>query len=102
MARPTHKAVATVGKYTDKDGVEKKRYMQCGVVFTDEQGRQSMKLDGIPVTPEWSGWISLFPMDDDRQEERPRNSGKVTGDGRSERKRPASQPAVDDGDDIPF
>ena len=102
MAKPTHKAVATVGKYTDRDGNEKKRYMQCGVVFTDEQGRQSMKLDGIPVTPEWSGWISFFPMDDERQEERPRSSGKVMGDGRSERKKPA--PAIMDNDesDIPF
>lgn len=100
MARPTHKAVATVGKYTDRDGNEKKRYMQCGVVFTDEQGRQSMKLDGIPVSPEWSGWISFFPMDDERQESRPQSSGKVMGDGRSERKKPA--PVTDDGDEIPF
>jgi hypothetical protein len=41
-------------------------------------------------------------MDDDRQEERPRSSGKVMGDGRSERKRPAPAIVEDDGDEIPF
>jgi len=69
MARPTHKILATVGTYKDGDGNEKKRYVQCGVAFTDEQGRVSLKMDAMPVSPEWSGWLQLFPMDDDRREQ---------------------------------
>jgi len=71
MAQATHKIVATVGKYKDRQtGEEKKRYLQCGVAFTDEQGRISLKLDAMPVSPEWSGYLSLYPLEDDRQEQR--------------------------------
>jgi hypothetical protein len=69
MARPTHKILATIGTYKDAQGNEKKRYVQCGVAFTDEQGRVSLKMDAMPVSPEWSGWLQLFPMDDDRREQ---------------------------------
>jgi hypothetical protein len=71
MAQATHKIVATVGKYKDRQtGEEKKRYLQCGVAFTDDQGRISLKIDAMPVSPEWSGFLSLYPLDDDRQEQR--------------------------------
>ena len=83
MASPTHKVVATTGTYKDRDGNEKKRYTQCGIAFTDDQGRISIKLDAVPVTPEWSGWLSLFPMDDDRQEARQQ----------PRQERPATRPA---------
>ncbi len=82
MASPTHKVVATTGTYKGHDGNEKKRYTQCGIAFTDDQGRISIKLDAVPVTPEWSGWLSLFPMDDDRQEAR-----------QPRQERPATRPA---------
>ena len=52
MAQVTHKIVATVGKYKDRQtGEEKKRYLLCGVAFTDEQGRISLKIDAMPVSP---------------------------------------------------
>lgn len=71
MAKATHKIVATVGKYTDRQtGEEKKRYLQCGVAFTDDQGRISLKIDAMPVTPDWSGFLSLYTLDDDRQASR--------------------------------
>jgi hypothetical protein len=53
-------AVATVGKYTAKDGTEKKRYLTVGAVFENDNGNLSLKLDGMPVSPEWSGWISFY------------------------------------------
>jgi hypothetical protein len=53
-------AVATVGKYTDKQGNEKKRYVNVGSVFEDEQGRLSLKLDAVPAGSEWSGWVSFY------------------------------------------
>lgn len=59
----THDVVATIGTYKDRDGNEKKRYQNCGSVFTDDEGRQSIKLDAIPVSPDWSGWLSLYPVE---------------------------------------
>ena len=52
-------AVATVGKYT-KDGVEKKRYLTVGAVFESDEGKLTLKLEGVPVSPDWSGWISFY------------------------------------------
>jgi hypothetical protein len=53
-------AVATVGKYTDQQGNEKKRYVTIGAVFEGDDGRLSMKLESIPVGPSWSGWVSFY------------------------------------------
>jgi len=53
-------AVATVGKYTDQQGNEKKRYLTIGAVFEGDDGRLSMKLESIPVGPAWSGWVSFY------------------------------------------
>lgn len=64
-ARITHDVVATIGSYKDRQsGEQKKRYVTIGKCFTDDQGRQSIKLDSVPVSPEWSGWISLYPVRD--------------------------------------
>lgn len=62
----THDLVATVGKYTDREGNEKKRFQKCGSAFSDDQGRLSLKLDAVPVGQEWSGWLSLYDVDRDR------------------------------------
>ena len=92
--------VATVGTYT-KNGQEKKRYAKCGVMFEDDQGRLSMKVDTMPVTPDWSGWLSVF-FDDNK----PANTGQRTdaandffNSGKQEQ--PAAQSAPDD-DAVPF
>ena len=61
-AKRTHDVVATIGTYKDRDGNEKKRYHTCGSAFTGEDGRVSIKLDSVPVGPEWSGWFSLFDV----------------------------------------
>lgn len=84
----THDIVATIGSYK-KDGEEKKRYHNCGSMFTEPDGRMSIKLDAVPVGPEWSGWLSCYPTD------------------KAEGKRPSPSPSTrsqqsEDGDDIPF
>ena len=63
----THEVLATVGEYTDGQGEKKKRYLKVGAAFTDDQGRISIKLEAVPVTPEWSGWLSLYPPKDKEQ-----------------------------------
>jgi hypothetical protein len=62
MPKAYKKAVATIGKYT-KDGVEKKRYLQIGTLFQQDDGGFSLKLDAVPVGPEWSGWVSFYDLD---------------------------------------
>lgn len=63
-AKKVYDALATMGKYKDKQsGKEKKRYAKVGVVF-ENGGKLSLKLDMVPAGPDWSGWISLFPVDD--------------------------------------
>jgi hypothetical protein len=91
-------AVATIGKYTDKQGNEKKRYVTVGSVFSDDQGRMSLKLDAVPCSPEWSGWISFYePKQYDGQPARPAPTQH------EQAKANAYQPHLDaDGDEIPF
>ena len=94
-ARRTHDVVATVGKYKDQSGEEKKRYITVGSAFTDEEGRISIKLDACPVSPEWSGWLSLYPV-----ENRPRQQQAPQRQQPAPKPRPAAPPR--DDDDIPF
>lgn len=90
MARPTHDIVATIGEYKAADGTKKKRYHTCGKAFTNERGEISLKLDAMPCSPEWSGWLSLYPVQEQpRPDPAPRTAEP-----------PASAP--DEDDDIPF
>ena len=57
----SHDIVATVGSYVDGSGQEKKRYQKVGAAFSDDEGRVSLKLDAVPCSPDWSGWLSLYP-----------------------------------------
>lgn len=108
MAKATNKIVATIGTYKDRQtGEEKKRYLTVGKAFTDDQGRVSLKIDAMPVSPEWSGWLSLYPLDEDwQQQQQPRQ--KYAGDGRIERRlapKREEEASIGDGmedDDIPF
>ena len=90
MAKKIYDVVATVGKYTDNQGNEKKRYVNVGAVFESDKG-MSMKLETLPVGPEWSGWLSFY--EPKQRESAPQES-----------KPGANVPAVgyDDGGNIPF
>lgn len=92
--RKTHDVVATVGEYTDRNGEKKKRYLNVGSAFTDDQGRISIKLEALPVGKDWSGYLSLYPPKEQDQ-------------GRSrQQQRPAPQqealPMDDPDEEIPF
>lgn len=100
----THDAVATIGEYTNRQtGEKKKQFMNVGKGFTDDSGRISIKMNAIPVGPEWSGWISLYPAKEREQAyqrtevaTRPRNA--VPGMPAA----PPPAPVNHDEDDIPF
>jgi len=96
---PTHDVVATIGEYTNREGEKKKRYLTVGKCFTDEQGRQSIKLDAIPG-PGWSGWLSLYPVERKAPQQapdprpQPRNMSVPANRGEA--------PPDDADEDIPF
>ena len=97
-ARITHDIVATIGKYKDRQtGEEKKRYITLGKCFTDEQGRQSLKFDSMPVGPEWSGWVSLYPVKE-------RDGQAMPPERRASHGMPPAPPATNDDDEenLPF
>ena len=93
-AKKIYDAVATIGEYTDRQGQQKKRYVNVGSVFESDKGYLSLKIDSIPVDPEWSGWVSFFV---------PKEQMQPVSE-HSEAKGNAFQPQGGGGidDDIPF
>lgn len=62
--------VAVTGKYTDKDGNEKSRYMNIGAVIQTKNGF-ALKLEAIPTG--WDGWANLFEPKE-KEKPQPRQS----------------------------
>lgn len=93
------KLCASNGEYK-KDGEIKKRWNRIGTMFKDDDGRVSIKIDTIPVGPDWSGWISAFPMDDRQEDSRPERASEPTTT-RNVHERHGGGDA-EDGEDIPF
>lgn len=58
-------AVATVGSYTDRNGQDKKRYLNVGAVFENENGL-SLKIEALPLSKDWNGWIAFYPPKESR------------------------------------
>lgn len=69
--RKTHDLAASAGEYTNSHGEKKKRWVNVGAMFQGDDGRISIKLEAMPVGPEWSGWFSAFPVDRNREPSRP-------------------------------
>jgi hypothetical protein len=86
------KVVAIVGKYTDANGQEKNRYVTAGRAFIRDDNSMSIKLDAIPIGPEFSGWLNLYDLDEDRQGQAPARAAPA---------RAAPAPATAD-EDLPF
>lgn len=103
----THDVVATNGEYKS-NGETKKRYINVGKAFTDENGRISIKLDSVPVGPDWSGWLSLYepkPRDGQQQpQQRQQATNRNIPSNRDGNQGGAGPPAqMDDEDEqIPF
>jgi hypothetical protein len=94
MAIKRYDVVAITGKYTDRQGNEKSRFLNVGAVFENDRGNLSLKLEALPVgNPEWTGWLQLFePRQDEQQGQRQQ----------PQRSAPAPVAAEDFSDDIPF
>jgi len=61
------KVVASNGKYTDANGNEKNRYITVGRAFLRDDKSVCIKIDSMPVGPEFSGWLNLYDLDEERQ-----------------------------------
>lgn len=58
--------VASVGEFTDAKGRKAKRWLPVGVMMKDDRtGSLSIKLDAVPVSPDWSGWIAVRNVEGD-------------------------------------
>ena len=80
---------AVIGKYTDREGNEKSRYVRMGVVIEGKHGPM-LKIESIPVG--WDGWAYL-------NEPRERDAKQPA----RQAPRHPSAPADDfDSDSIPF
>lgn len=51
-----YEVTAITGKYTDRDGKEKSRYLTIGAVIETKNGPM-LKLEAVPVG--WDGWAYL-------------------------------------------
>ena len=56
-AKLKYEVVAITGKYRNQAGEEKSRYSKLGVVFENERGALSLKLESIPVG--WDGYAYM-------------------------------------------
>lgn len=100
--KPTHDIVAVTGTYKDRDGVEKKRRVKCGVVLTRDDGSMSLKIESLPVGNDWNGFLNIYPIEEQPRQER--NAQQQTPQ-HPPRVRQATPPPIrpmEDEDDIPF
>lgn len=64
--------MASAGEWTDQHGRKAKRWIPCGVVMRDpDSGRMSIRLDSVPVRPDWSGWLAVRNVDGSDDEAQP-------------------------------
>jgi hypothetical protein len=103
MAIKKFDVVAVTGKYVDRQGNEKSRYLNVGAVFENDRGNLSLKLEALPVgNPEWTGWLQLFEPRDDQQQGRQQGQRQQPQPQPSQRSAPAPTAAEEFEDDIPF
>lgn len=96
MARKKYDMAVKTGSYTDRDGKQKNRYQNIGVIMQSDDGGHYALIDpliNLAAVPREQGkdrvMVSLFePRDDAQQQQAPQRQ-----------QRPAPAPA---DDDIPF
>lgn len=90
--------IVTGRKYTTPAGEEKTRWTTVGKIFQDDQGREYIKLDVVPLG--WDGFASIF---EEQQPQQQAPSGQAYGQqpgyaGQS----PQSQPPMHAGSPAPW
>ena len=93
MSKTTFDVVATIGSYTTPEGKEKKRYQNCGYATKNEDGQIGIKLNAAPLSPDWNGWLNLYPKNN-TENSKPRQQ--------PQQQQAPPQQNLQDADDIPF
>jgi hypothetical protein len=94
----THNLKVPNGTYT-VEGVEKTRWLTVGGLIKDDH-KLKIKLDAMPISAEWDGWIQAFEVEDKPQA----NSGGYPSNKPSHHPYPSGQTGDlnDSLDDVPF
>jgi hypothetical protein len=62
--------LATIGEYTDDAGRKAKRQVKAGTIMRDDvSGVLAVKIDVLPVSPHWSGWLAARNIETAGQED---------------------------------
>lgn len=92
--------VASVGSWKSEDGKTHKRTLAIGAIFESKNGNLVARIDAMPTSPEWSGWLQLKPVSADAFPK-----GSLPPDRRVSPGMPAAPDPIPDGeedDDTPF
>lgn len=64
MSSAKFKVVQKTGSFENNEGEKKNVYLELGVVFENDKGHTSMKLNAIPLPNEKGEvWMQLFPIE---------------------------------------
>ena len=70
--------IFSTGEY-EQDGKTKKRWSKAGAVFKDhETGNMTIKLEAVPVSPDWSGWLTICAKGDKTTEARGSSDSEIS------------------------
>ena len=64
MSKVVSRVVQKTGEFENKEGEKKNSYVDLGVIFENDKGYQSMKLNALPL-PNKDGevWVNIFPIE---------------------------------------
>lgn len=95
--------LVTGRKYTTPAGEEKTRWTTVGKIFQDDQGREYIKLDVVPLG--WDGFASIFEEQQPQQappQQQPGYVGQGYGNPNYTGQAPQSQPPMHAGAPAPW
>lgn len=96
-----YEVFARTGEY-EQDGETRARWLKVGAVFETRAGKLALKLEAVPASKDWDGWLSLF----EPKEREPEATGaRPPAPRRPEppRRRPPAAARADElNDEIPF
>ncbi len=74
MSKVMYESSVVVGKYTNKEGQEKSRYLKIGSVIDTKNGPM-LKMDCTPnVEGGWNGWAYMNPPREEDKSDKPRRN----------------------------
>jgi hypothetical protein len=74
MSKVMYEISVVVGKYTNKEGQEKSRYLKIGSVIDTKNGPM-LKMDCTPnVEGGWNGWAYMNPPREEDKSDKPRRN----------------------------